>query len=374
MNEKSNLERSYSGKRVLVTGHTGFKGSWLTLWLTKMGAQVTGLSDDIPTSPSHYESLMLKDQIRDLRGDIRDLALMKQIVTEFKPDYVFHLAAQSLVRKSYEAPLDTFLINTIGTANVLEALRDHQYKCAVVLVTSDKCYENLEWEWGYREIDRLGGKDPYSGSKAAAEIIARSYTASFFSGDMVRIATARAGNVIGGGDWASDRIIPDCVRSWSNNLAVELRSPESTRPWQHVLEPLSGYLSLGASLAASEDLHGESFNFGPPSRQDHSVREVVNEMSKYWDAVNVREDQSVTKIAEAGLLKLNCDKALAHLDWEAVWNFEETIQHTAEWYRHFYTMSEKDTQSVLTISQLLIDKYVQDANQRGMKWAGSADE
>jgi CDP-glucose 4,6-dehydratase len=374
VNEKSNLERSYSGKRVLVTGHTGFKGSWLTLWLTKMGAQVTGLSDDIPTSPSHYESLMLKDQIRDLRGDIRDLALMKQIVTELKPDYVFHLAAQSLVRKSYEAPLDTFLINSIGTANVLEALRDHQHKCAVVLVTSDKCYENLEWEWGYRETDRLGGKDPYSGSKAAAEIIARSYTASFFSGDMVRIATARAGNVIGGGDWASDRIIPDCVRSWSNNLAVELRSPESTRPWQHVLEPLSGYLSLGASLAASEDLHGESFNFGPPSRQDHSVREVVNEMSKYWDAVNVREDQSVTKIAEAGLLKLNCDKALAHLDWEAVWNFEETIQHTAEWYRHFYTMSEKDTQSVLTISQLLIDKYVQDANQRGIKWAGLADE
>ena len=220
----------------------------------------------------------------------------------------------------------------------------------------------------------MGGKDPYSGSKAAAEILAKSYVASFFTGEMIRIATARAGNVIGGGDWASDRIIPDCVRSWSNDQAVVLRSPESTRPWQHVLEPLSGYLSLGASLAASQDLHGESFNFGPPSRQDHSVREVVDEMSKYWLAVNVREEPSAIKIPEAGLLKLNCDKALAHLDWEAVWNFEETIKHTAEWYKHYYMTGERDHPSVFVLSQLLIDKYVQDANQRGIKWAESADE
>ena len=370
----SNLERSYVGKRVLVTGHTGFKGSWLALWLTQMGAQVTGLSDDVPTSPSHYESLLLGNKIRDVRGDIRDLPFVKRTISELEPDYVFHLAAQSLVRKSYESPLDTFLINTGGTVNILEALRDHQQKCAVVLVTSDKCYENLEWDWGYRETDQLGGKDPYSGSKAAAEIIARSYIASFFTGDLVRIATARAGNVIGGGDWASDRIIPDCVRSWSRDLAVELRSPESTRPWQHVLEPLGGYLVLGASLAKSVDLHGESFNFGPPSRQNHSVREVVKEMSKYWDAVNVQENKSPNQIPEAGLLKLNCDKALVHLDWEAVWNFEETIQHTAEWYRSFYTTGERGDDSIFTLSQLLIEKYVQDANQRDIEWARRADE
>lgn len=365
----SNLERSYVGKRVLITGHTGFKGSWLALWLAKMGAQVTGLSDGVPTSPSHYESLHLAKKIQDVRGDIRDLHMVQRTISEVKPDYVFHLAAQSLVRKSYEFPLDTFLTNTVGTANILEALRDHQHECAVVLVTSDKCYENLEWDWGYRETDQLGGKDPYSGSKAAAEIVAKSYMESFFTGDLVRIATARAGNVIGGGDWASDRIIPDCVRSWSRNLAVELRSPESTRPWQHVLEPLGGYLVLGASLAESAELHGESFNFGPPSRQNHSVRDVVREMSKYWDAVIVQETTSPTQIPEAGLLKLNCDKALSQLKWEAVWSFEETLKQTAEWYMNFYNSESKEFNNYAEITLSQIEKYSDDARAMGFYWA-----
>lgn len=283
----------YEGRRVFVTGHTGFKGSWLTAWLLQMGAEVAGFSDAVPTAPSHFDVIGLGGRIRDYRGDVRDRKALIEAMREFKPEIVFHLAAQALVRASYDNPADTIEVNAMGTLNVLEAVRVTPSVEAVVSITSDKAYRNDEWVWGYRETDHLGGYDPYSASKGCAEIIAHSYFKSFF-GDPVNApycATTRAGNVIGGGDWAADRIVPDCARAWSEGREVEIRSPHATRPWQHVLEPLSGYLWLGAKLfAAHRDavkagkgdgchegfrLDGEAFNFGPSSDASHTDRKSV---------------------------------------------------------------------------------------------------
>jgi CDP-glucose 4,6-dehydratase len=252
---------------------------------------------------------------------------------------LFHLAAQPIVGASYDDPIETWGTNVMGTINVLEALRKIQHDCSAVIITSDKCYNNVEWEWGYRENDALGGPDPYSASKGAAELAIRSYVKSYFSGEdnSVRIASARAGNVIGGGDWAANRIVPDCVKSWSKNEIVELRNPHSTRPWQHVLEPLGGYLQLGALLSQNHHLHGEAFNFGPQAQQNQSVLELVKQMSKSWSEVRWAECESKSsQFYESGLLKLNCDKALHFLNWHAVLDFEETVALTANWYRSFY--------------------------------------
>ncbi|MBT7754317.1 MAG: CDP-glucose 4,6-dehydratase, partial [Gammaproteobacteria bacterium] len=241
-----NLEKVFKDKRVLVTGHTGFKGSWLTLWLVRLGAKVIGLSDDVPTTPSNFEVNNISKIIEDNRVDIRNYDLVSNIVNSANPDFVFHLAAQSLVRESYDQPLKTFEINAMGTANILQALISVDKKVTVVMITSDKAYDNVEWVWGYKETDRLGGKDPYSASKGMAELVIKTYFESFIKNktDNITLGIARAGNVIGGGDWAKDRIVPDCIRSWSINQSVKIRNPNSTRPWQHVFEPLSGYLSL----------------------------------------------------------------------------------------------------------------------------------
>ena len=338
----SNLfNKNYLNKKVIVTGHTGFKGSWLSIWLYLLGAKVYGISDRVLTDPSHFD-LINNEFVEDIRIDIRSQNDVVEVINDIKPDFIFHLAAQSLVNKSYDFPKLTWETNVIGTINILESLRKLEKKCISIFITSDKCYENVEWVWGYKETDRLGGKDPYSSSKAAAELAIYSYSNSFFAvNSNVSIASARAGNVIGGGDWSLNRLIPDCVRAWSNNEKVFLRNPYSTRPWQHVLEPLGGYLLLGYKLANDYALHGQSFNFGPHLDKNYSVIDVVNQFSKTWDIAKYEIEKDIAKEKyESNLLKLNCDKALFYLNWKSSLNFEDTISLTAKWYRNFYEKIE----------------------------------
>lgn len=330
---------NFIDKKVIITGHTGFKGSWLTEWLKVLGAKVIGISLDPPTSPSHFEVAKIYNDIEDHRMDIRNLNDLKQLVSDVGPDFVFHLAAQPIVSRSYQDPLETWTTNVIGTINILESLKTLSKPCAAVIITSDKCYDNVEWLWGYRENDALGGPDPYSASKGAAELAIKSYIKSFFNlpSNKIRIASARAGNVIGGGDWANNRIVPDCVSAWVDNKSLELRNPKSTRPWQHVLEPLGGYIILAKHLSESDKLHGEAFNFGPPAQQNKSVISLIQELSKYWPQAKWKAEDSIGEsFYESGLLKLNCDKALHLLNWRAVLNFQETISLTSQWYKAFY--------------------------------------
>ena len=362
------LRSTYSGKTVVITGHTGFKGAWLAAWLEQLGAKVVGIALEPPTQPSHFLAAKLDGGMTDYRIDIRNGSALKEAIVAEKPDFVFHLAAQALVRRSYEDPIETWETNLFGTLHVLEALRNLDKSCAAVLITSDKCYDNVEWVWGYRETDQLGGPDPYSASKGAAELLIRSHIKSYFpeATSNVRIATARAGNVIGGGDWAEDRIVPDCVKAWSTDRVVELRNPHSTRPWQHVLEPLSGYLALADALAQRPELHGQPFNFGPQAQQNHSVLALVQQMAMHWDKVRW-EDVSGTEAApyESGLLKLNCDKALHYLQWHAVMGFEDTVQMTAEWYRAYYQKSVQ----IEDVSEEQIIAYSEIARKQGLDWA-----
>lgn len=358
----------YKGKRVLVTGHTGFKGSWLTAWLMNLGAKVAGYSLSIPTEPSHIEELGILSKIDHYLGDIKDYDNLLSVCKEFKPDIIFHLAAQPLVRDSYLDPRNTFEVNMLGTLNVLEVIRVMSDSIKVgIMITSDKCYDNVEWLYGYRENDALGGADPYSGSKGAAELIAKSYMLSFFKDGKSRIATVRAGNVIGGGDWAKDRIVPDIVKSWSNGHAVEIRSPYSTRPWQHVLEPLSGYLNLAAELYNDQsELYNQAFNFGPDSKINKNVGELIDEMKLNWSSSPGWINQSVNdQMKESNLLKLSCDKANILLKWFPVMGFEETITFTISWYVDFYH-NKKNMHSV-TNDQ--IDEYTKLAKLRGIEWA-----
>ena len=361
------FQQIFNSRNVLITGHTGFKGSWLTAWLKELGSQVTGIALDPPTNPSHFLAARLDEGIQDLRIDLRDQEALKEVIRTVQPEFVFHLAAQPLVRQSYANPVETYATNVMGTLHLLEALREVKQSCVAVLITSDKCYDNVEWVWGYRETDRLGGPDPYSASKGAMELIIRSHVRSFFpkEGD-VRLGIARAGNVIGGGDWAEDRIVPDCVRAWSKSETVLLRNPNATRPWQHVLEPLSGYLNLAMALSESNLLHGEPFNFGPPAAQNHSVGELVEQMSQHWDQVRC-QDVSEQKQGpyESGLLKLNCDKALHQLGWRANWGFERTVKDTVEWYKTYYESSNRIAEK----THAQITQYQSDANEKGLAWA-----
>ena len=306
------LIKNFKNKKVLITGHTGFKGSWLAMWLNILGARVVGISNNFPSSPNHYKLLNLNKKILSKNLDIRNSKVLKRFIRKYEPDFVFHLAAQSIVRTAYENPIKTWSTNTIGTINILESLRQLKKKCIAVIITSDKCYENLEIKRGYHENDRLGGKDPYSASKASADIAIRSYISSFFSNkkNKVLIATARAGNVIGGGDWSSNRLIPDCVRSWSKKKKVLIRSPNSTRPWQHVLEAIYGYITLAINLNKNPSLHGEAFNFGPANNQNYKVVSVIKLMKKYWQNVSWKLYKNNNKIfKESSLLKLNSQKA-----------------------------------------------------------------
>lgn len=363
------FNKVYKNKRVLVTGHTGFKGSWLVAWLKKLGADVIGISKEIPTSPSMFQELQLLKEDKDYRVDIRNLDSVIQILKTTKPDFIFHLAAQPIVSVSYSDPIGTISSNVIGTTNILEALRLLNFKCNAIIITSDKAYDNIEQVWGYKEDDKMGGKDIYSGSKGAAELIINSYYHSFFKikKSNVKIAIGRAGNVIGGGDWAKDRIVVDCMLAWSKSKKVEIRSPKATRPWQHVLEPLSGYLDLGSNLYLSESLNGEAFNFGPRAEQNHNVEQLLKDLSKYWDFDSVSQAFMITgniPFKEAGLLKLNCDKALIYLKWQANLAYEDTIRFTSEWYYNFYNYKK----SMYDLTNRQIEEYENMAKQKKIKW------
>ncbi len=330
------MKKFFNNKKVLITGHTGFKGSWLTFWLEKLGANICGVAKDIPTNPSLFKVLNLKGKIIDHRVDIRNLLKLKKIVKNFKPDYVFHLAAQSLVKKSYEDPTNTFTTNAIGTCNVLESIRLLKNKCSIVIITSDKSYKNIEISRGYKETDELGGYDPYSASKGCAEFIIQSYIKSYFSNKKnLKIAITRAGNVIGGGDWSNNRIIQDCFKSWSLKKAVTIRSPNSTRPWQHVLEVLSGYLTLAIKLNNKTNLNGEAFNFGPKNIQNKRVIDVIKQIKTLSPKVKWKLKKLKT-FKESKLLKLNSFKARKKLNWKNRLSFNETIKMTTQWYEMFY--------------------------------------
>jgi CDP-glucose 4,6-dehydratase len=329
---------AFAGKRVLVTGHTGFKGSWLCEWLLALGAEVTGLALPPATTPALFEELGLAGRMQDRRGDIRDLATVRAAVEAAQPDYVFHLAAQPLVRLSYAQPVETFATNIMGTVHLLEAVRLAGLRCAVVVVTTDKCYENHGRAHAYREDEPMGGHDPYSSSKGATELVVSAYRRSYFSAadSPVRLASARAGNVIGGGDWALDRIVPDCIRSLQRGEVIPVRNRLATRPWQHVLEPLGGYLWLGAQLAAAPAARAEeltsAFNFGPSPEATRPVGALVEEVLKHWPGR--WEDRTDPRaVHEATLLSLAIDKAARVLGWQPVWEFGATIAHTVEWYR-----------------------------------------
>lgn len=334
------LFSSYDDKTILITGHTGFKGSWLTLWLLKLGANVIGYSLDPYTQKDNFVLSKLSDKIVDIRGDVRDYNHLKEVFDIYKPEVVFHLAAQPLVRLSYEIPRETIETNVMGTINVLEAFRNTKESKALVVITSDKCYENKEWIWGYREIDEMGGYDPYSASKGASEILSSAYLRSFFNPkDFEKhgkaIATVRAGNVIGGGDWSKDRLIPDCVRALEEGKPIQIRNPYSLRPWQHVLEPLSGYLLLGAKLLDDPVKFTGAWNFGPYLQSIVPVKDVVDLFIKYYGSGQWIDASDINQPHEARLLSLDISKAKFYLGWEPTLNLEETIKLTVDWYKNY---------------------------------------
>jgi len=362
---KFNLFKKFKNKTVIVTGHTGFKGSWLACWLVLLGARVIGLSINVPSNPSHFSIINLKRKIIHKRIDIRNLKILKKVFKKHNPDFVFHLAAQSLVGKSYSDPIYTWETNTIGTLNVLESLRESKKNCVAVLITSDKSYKNLEIKRGYREDDILGGKDPYSASKASAELAIQSYISSFFPLKRTKtlIGVARAGNVIGGGDWSANRLIPDCVKSWSKNKKVLIRNPKSTRPWQHVLEAISGYLLLALELRKNRKLHGEVFNFGPNNNKNYNVIFLVQLIKKYWKEVSWKvAKQGKKNFYESNLLKLNSNKAKKKLKWKCILSFDETIGMVADWYKNYYIK----TKNMFETSSNQIKKYEKFLNKRSI--------
>lgn len=326
----------YRGKRVLVTGHTGFKGSWLALWLSELGAEVWGFALPPEQEESHFVQTRLAERINHRTGDIRAASLLADAFEEAQPDLVFHLAAQALVRRSYAQPRDTFHTNVLGSVNLLDAVRASSSCRAAVYVTSDKCYRNREWVWGYRESDELGGEDPYSASKAAAELVLSAYQESFFRGNGTAVAAVRAGNVIGGGDWSPDRLVPDCIRALQAGEPVRLRCPSATRPWQHVLDPLAGYLSVGANLWSAPEATRGAWNFGPPSNQARTVRDVADAVVETWGEGEVVVDESATDLPEANLLHLNCDKAHYGLGWQTRWDFRTAVSRATDWYRRVH--------------------------------------
>jgi CDP-glucose 4,6-dehydratase len=350
---------AYRGRRVLVTGHTGFKGSWLVLWLHEMGADVVGLALEPETHPSHWALLGLP--VADHRADIRDPAAVARIVQKSQPELVIHLAAQSLVRRSYRDPLATWSANVMGTAHLLEACRTTPSVRAVLVVTSDKVYANQEWPWGYRENDRIGGHDPYSASKAATELLCEGYRRAFFQpAEEPLVATARAGNVIGGGDWAEDRLIPDLARAVSAEQKLEIRSPQATRPWQHVLDCLGGYLLLGQRLLAGDRACAGAWNFGPDAASNLPVAEVLERLKVYWPGFEWEVTRS-PQPHEAGLLYLESAKARRLLGWRPVWGVEDAIAATAHWYRRFGEEGSVESRAQLAA-------YLVDARGAGAGW------
>lgn len=357
-------------KRILITGHTGFKGSWLALWLCDLGAEVTGLALAPATKPSHFELTGLRDIINHIEGDIRDLRAVDKAFKTAAPEMVFHLAAQALVRDSYDDPKGTFDTNIGGSVNILEAIRTSSSVKAAVIVTSDKCYENREWIWGYRENDPMGGHDPYSASKGAAEIVCSAYRRSFFDktglGPHMGFATVRAGNVIGGGDWAKDRIIPDCIRALSENEPMVIRNPNSTRPWQHVLDPLSGYIFLAQQLLNDPDRFSGTWNFGPADTEHIKVEELAKRFVAVWGEGRIQSAKANQSAPhEANLLRLSIDKAAYELGWFPVLNGSTAIDWTVNWYKD-WRQGEKDMRE-FSLSQ--IHEYTDIALAKNTRWA-----
>lgn len=347
------LKSIYQGKKVFLTGITGFKGSWLALWLLKMGADIKGYALTPNTQPNHFD--LLKLPCETVFADIRDVERLKLEVKTFKPDIIFHLAAQPLVRKSYQEPINTYGTNVMGTLHLLEACRETPPN-AVIVITSDKVYENREWIWPYRETDQLGGYDLYSSSKACTEILTMSYQRSFFpieeygNGHSCLLATVRAGNVIGGGDWSEDRLIPDFMKATAKGEAVQIRNPKAVRPWQHVLDPLSGYLKLGAVLLKSNPKFSQSWNFGPSSQSVKTVKDVVLKLQDYWPSVQLEFPKLENQPHEAIMLSVDSSKAITELNWLPKWDVNQSIEKTAKWYRHFY-------ENGLLLSEEQIEEY-----------------
>ena len=340
---KAEFAKSFSGRRTFVTGHTGFKGSWLALWLHELGARVAGFGLRAPTSPSNYEASCVRDALEaEFEGDIRNEAALSAALKKSEPEIIFHLAAQPLVRRSYAAPHETFEVNVGGTSLLLNTVRALKLRCAIVVVTTDKCYENREQVWGYRENDPMGGFDPYSASKGAAELVVAAYRNSFFNPRTVqqhgvKLASARAGNVIGGGDWAADRIVTDMVSALAAGKPVPVRNPRAVRPWQHVLEPLSGYLSLAARMLESDDPRWcGAWNFGPAAGDEAPVGELAGEFCRAWGKGTWNDCSDPAAPHEAHTLRLSIDKALWELGWRPRWNRTEAIARTAGWYRRFH--------------------------------------
>jgi len=356
----------YQGKRVLVTGHTGFKGSWLAKWLNLMGAEVFGYALKPPSTPDHISLLCLT--INSMEADIRDSDKLYNFMHEIRPDIVFHLAAQALVRASYTDPVETYSTNVIGTLNLLEACRKIDSVKVIINVTSDKCYENKEWIWGYRENDPMGGFDPYSSSKGCAEILTSSYRNSYFNisgyGNKhnVLLSSCRAGNVIGGGDWAEDRLIPDIVRAAAGNYSVPIRNPLATRPWQHVLEAISGYLTLGWRLLEEKPEFAGAWNFGPGPEHNITVNELYKRSERHWDKLKMEHTEDRSQHHEAYLLMLDSSKAYRQLNWKPVWNIDKTIRKTILWYKGFYEKNMVNTEED-------IQDYIYDAVNHNLVWA-----
>ncbi|ACO04056.1 MAG TPA: CDP-glucose 4,6-dehydratase [Persephonella sp.] len=366
---KNLFNNIYEGKRVLITGHTGFKGSWITLWLKHLGAEVIGYSLEPPTEPSLFETLQLDREIIHIIGDIRDENKLKEVFNKYQPDIVIHMAAQPLVRYSYINPKETYETNVIGTLNVFEAVKETDSVRVVINVTSDKCYENKEWVYGYRENDPMGGYDPYSSSKGCAELLTSAYRKSFFNPKdygkthHVALASVRAGNVIGGGDWAEDRLIPDCIRSLSKGETIHIRNPKATRPWQHVLEPLSGYLWLGALMWEEPVKYSEGWNFGPNDEDILTVEEIVKDVIKIWGDGDYTVNPD-NKFHEARLLKLDISKAHSYLKWKPVYNARKALLETINWYKIYLSKSENIYD--YTVKQL--SEYVEKAQEKELIW------
>jgi CDP-glucose 4,6-dehydratase len=349
---KENFLDCFRNKKVLITGHTGFKGSWLTYVLVEAGADVMGYSLPPSTQPNHFDLLDLESRIHHITGDIRDADMFNRYIEEFQPEFVFHLAAQALVRVSYIDPIETFSTNVLGSAVVLDAVRRCESIRSFIFVTSDKCYENLEWNWGYRENDKLGGNDPYSASKAAAEILFNSFEKSYYCQiKKLGAVSVRAGNVIGGGDWAKDRIVPDCIKSIIEENPLLIRNPHSTRPWQHVLEPIGGYLMLASKLYSDPKRFTGSWNFGPSPREVRNVFEVATFLIDRIGSGSIRVENSEKNPQEASLLQLNCEKANQLLGWYPRWDVNTTLENTADWFKSFFENNDaKEITKIQTYS------------------------
>jgi CDP-glucose 4,6-dehydratase len=367
MKEEKLFNGIYDGKKILVTGDTGFKGSWLSIWLNEMGAEVYGYALPPKTEKDNFVRSGLKDKISHTDGDVRDYNRLVQTINKIEPDIAFHLAAQPLVLESYRNPRETFETNLMGTVNFFEAVRNCQSIKAAINITSDKCYKNNEWLWGYRENESMGGDDPYSASKGCSELITNAYLKSFFSIAKCHIASARAGNVIGGGDWAENRIVPDFFRALELNKEIELRNPGSTRPWQHVLEPLSGYLLLCAKLYEDGEKFSGAWNFGPLESAQHTVLELINRITELFGKGEVKSDDSKIKLHEANLLKLDISKAISQLDWHPALDFEETVSMTVEGYKA--ELSGTDVYKS-RVSQLR--EYIKKAQKKNISWANNS--